>query len=280
MDAHPPTPQHGIVFLISAPPGAGKTTLINALVEKDRAHRYFSVSCTTRDPRDKEKNGREYRFVTEEMFRDLIKAGHFIEHTNFDKGNYGTPRKALMTAINAGIDVFIDVDSNGIVSLSEKLAENGIDFVRVLVMPGGRKVIPETPPRPNDKKAYAEWRGHVEEAKATMEKRMIERGDKKADVKRRAADYDKVIEAELELPFDYVIDSNGTPKKTLAEAETLITSVHAPQTLSEDNLPPKIGGFANRVASEKRTGRSLVPDSPERQAPRSRKGPPTEDSAA
>jgi len=76
----------GTVYIVSAPSGSGKTTIINAVLDK-RPDIYFSVSATTRKPRPGEVDGREYSFITKKEFKRMIDAGEFIEYANY-AGNY------------------------------------------------------------------------------------------------------------------------------------------------------------------------------------------------
>jgi guanylate kinase len=101
----------GILFVISAPSGAGKTTLVQAL--RKTPGFYYSVSCTTRAPRTGENDGEHYRFLTPSDFRARIEAGDFLEHAQVHGDRYGTLREPVLTSLENGVDVLIDIDTQG-----------------------------------------------------------------------------------------------------------------------------------------------------------------------
>ena len=103
--------RYGILFVVSAPSGAGKTTLIDAL--RKTQNFFYSVSCTTRAARTGEINGEDYQFVSEEDFRARIKAGDFIEHAQVHGDLYGTLREPVVKNLKNGIDVLVDIDIQG-----------------------------------------------------------------------------------------------------------------------------------------------------------------------
>ena len=99
------------MFVVSAPSGAGKTTLCDAL--RQTPDFVYSVSCTTRAPRAGEIEGDDYHFVSEKDFLARIEAGHFLEHANVHGRYYGTTREPLISNLQNGVDVLIDVDIQG-----------------------------------------------------------------------------------------------------------------------------------------------------------------------
>jgi guanylate kinase len=101
----------GILFVVSAPSGAGKTTLCDAL--RQTPDFVYSVSCTTRAPRAGEIEGDDYHFVSERDFLSRIEAGDFLEHANVHGRYYGTTREPLISNLQNGVDVLIDVDIQG-----------------------------------------------------------------------------------------------------------------------------------------------------------------------
>src|SRR4029450_7143405 len=103
--------RHGILFVISAPSGAGKTTLVQAL--RKTGNFFYSVSCTTRAPRAGEINGEHYRFLSAADFRARIDAGDFLEHAKVHDDLYGTLREPVLTNLKNGVDVLIDIDTQG-----------------------------------------------------------------------------------------------------------------------------------------------------------------------
>jgi guanylate kinase len=103
--------RQGILFVVSAPSGAGKTTLVEAL--QQTSNLFYSVSCTTRAPRTGEIDGEDYRFLSEEHFRTRIAAGDFLEYAQVHGDYYGTLREPVLTSLNEGVDVLIDIDTQG-----------------------------------------------------------------------------------------------------------------------------------------------------------------------
>jgi guanylate kinase len=101
----------GILFVISAPSGAGKTTLCDAL--RQTSDFVYSVSCTTRPARAGEIEGEDYHFLSEPDFLAKVAAGDFLEHARVHEHYYGTLRKPLVANLQNGVDVLIDVDIQG-----------------------------------------------------------------------------------------------------------------------------------------------------------------------
>lgn len=117
MSARPAVP---LLIAISAPSGAGKSTLCERL---RAAHptMFYSVSCTTRRPREGEVDGREYHFLTEADFRRRIAADGFLEHATVHGNLYGTPRAPVLEALRAGRDVLMDIDVQGAAQIRARL---------------------------------------------------------------------------------------------------------------------------------------------------------------
>lgn len=104
--------RRGNVVVISAPSGAGKSTLVNHLLASVPGLR-FSVSHTTRAPRPGERKGREYFFVSRARFKQMIATGEFVEWADVYGNLYGTSRRELQAALEAGTDVLLDIDVQG-----------------------------------------------------------------------------------------------------------------------------------------------------------------------
>ena len=102
----------GNLFILSAPSGAGKSSLINALLKK-HSDMKVSVSHTTRSPRPGEENSVHYHFVTTDEFKALIEKNDFFEWAQVFDNYYGTSKQAIESQLNAGIDVFLDIDWQG-----------------------------------------------------------------------------------------------------------------------------------------------------------------------
>ena len=100
------------LYVVAAPSGGGKTSLINALLEKDDAVR-LSVSYTTRPPRPGERDHVHYHFVDEEQFSALVAEEAFLEHASVFDHRYGTGRKAVESQLGKGFDVILDIDWQG-----------------------------------------------------------------------------------------------------------------------------------------------------------------------
>jgi len=101
----------GILFVISAPSGAGKTTLCDSLRQKPDF--VYAVSCTTRNPRPGEIDGEDYHFLEESDFVSRIERGDFLEHALVHGRHYGTLKDAVLQNLQQGIDVLIDIDTQG-----------------------------------------------------------------------------------------------------------------------------------------------------------------------
>lgn len=103
----------GLIYVISAPSGAGKTTVIKEFLKKHKRDFVLSVSVTTREPRKNEKNGRDYYFFTKEKFRAYIKKGRFLEYARVLSNFYGTLKNKVVSALNKGKNVIMDIDVQG-----------------------------------------------------------------------------------------------------------------------------------------------------------------------
>lgn len=101
----------GILFVISAPSGAGKTTLCTALRQKPDF--VWSVSCTTRAPRPGENEGEDYHYLSEAEFKRRLNAGEFLEHAEVHGNLYGTLTGPVLENLHHGIDVLLDIDTRG-----------------------------------------------------------------------------------------------------------------------------------------------------------------------
>src|SRR5437868_3703739 len=102
----------GLLLVITAPSGAGKSSLIDALLKEDPALK-LSVSYTTRAPRPGEKNGREYHFVDEKTFIAMLERGEFLESAEVHGNRYGTSQKVIREALGRGEDLVLEIDWQG-----------------------------------------------------------------------------------------------------------------------------------------------------------------------
>ena len=101
----------GILLVVSGPSGSGKTTLCRRLADEEEAH--YSISCTTRAPRDGEVNGKDYHFLDRDDFTKRIQTGNFLEHAEVHGNHYGTLKSEVLNYISKGVDVVMDIDVQG-----------------------------------------------------------------------------------------------------------------------------------------------------------------------
>jgi guanylate kinase len=118
----------GILIIVSGPSGAGKSTLIGRFLKEDRISA-FSISCTTRERRDREVDGRDYQFVGRETFEKMIENDEFLEWENVHGQLYGTPVKEVREALDKGLDLILDIDVKGALSVKKRCAEAFLIFV-------------------------------------------------------------------------------------------------------------------------------------------------------
>lgn len=134
-DSAPPHPDHfrrrGILFVVSSPSGAGKSTISRMLLKADK-QLAMSVSATTRPPRPGEKDGRDYRFVDVTRFKEMASKGQFLEWAHVFGHRYGTPRAPVERALKNGRDVLFDIDWQGAQQLYQQA---GGDVVRIFIFP-------------------------------------------------------------------------------------------------------------------------------------------------
>ena len=120
--------EQGILVVVSGFSGAGKGTLIKAML--DRYHSYaLSVSATTRAPREGEVDGREYFFVTREKFEQMIEEEQLIEHAVYVNNYYGTPRQYVFQQMADGKDVILEIEIQGALKIKERFPEARLLFV-------------------------------------------------------------------------------------------------------------------------------------------------------
>ena len=120
--------RRGSLFIVSAPSGAGKTTLCRKTMSS-LPNLKFSVSYTTRQPRQGEVNDRDYTFISREMFKSMIEKGEFIEWAEVHGEYYGTSWKRLEEVLDSGNDVILDIDTHGAMQIKEKYREGTYIFI-------------------------------------------------------------------------------------------------------------------------------------------------------
>ncbi|HWQ38621.1 MAG TPA: guanylate kinase [Burkholderiales bacterium] len=127
---------NGNVFIVCAPSGAGKTTLVNALLQSDpRVH--LSVSYTTRAPRPGEIEGRHYHFVTRREFERMLEAGEFLESAEVHGNLYGTSQRWIREQRNAGHDVLLEIDWQGAQQVRRLIP----DAIGIFILPPSAEVL-------------------------------------------------------------------------------------------------------------------------------------------
>lgn len=180
----------GSLFIVSAPSGAGKTTLCRKLVSS-LPNLKFSVSYTTRQPRQGEVDDRDYTFISREDFRVMADRGEFIEWVEVHGELYGTSRKRLEELMDSGNDVILDIDTQGAIQIKEKCKEG----IYIFVLPPSLEILEKR-----------------------LEKRMT---DSKEEIEKRL----KVAVSEIKTfpQYDYVI-INDIVEDALKEFEAIIIS--------------------------------------------------------
>jgi len=118
----------GLLIVISAPSGTGKTTLTHMLL-KEFPDMEFSVSYTTRKPRPGEVNGKDYFFVDRETFEKMIEEGDFLEWAEVYGNLYGTSKSQVLKALNEGKDILLDIDTQGALQVKKNFPEAVLIFI-------------------------------------------------------------------------------------------------------------------------------------------------------
>lgn len=136
MAATPTAARRGRLFVIAAPSGAGKTSLVKALLER-RPELRLSISHTTRKMRPTEQPGREYYFVSVDEFRDRIARGEFLEHAQVFDNYYGTGRAPVQEQLAQGRDVILEIDWQGAQQVRRALPE----CVSIFILPPSRQAL-------------------------------------------------------------------------------------------------------------------------------------------
>ena len=120
--------ERGRLYVVSAPSGAGKTSLVKALMQREPRIR-FSVSYTTRKPRQNEVPGRDYHFVTMERFAEMVAQDEFLEHAQVFDNNYGTGVRAVQEALAIGEQLLLEIDWQGARQVRSRLPEAPSIFI-------------------------------------------------------------------------------------------------------------------------------------------------------
>ncbi len=188
---HPLPQRRGIIFILSAPSGAGKTTLYRGAL-KGIAGLEFSVSLTTRRPRGAEIDAVDYRFVSEAEFNAMRETGGLAEWAKVFDASYGTPRAPLETAVSEGRDILLDIDIQGARQIREKYPN---DAVAIFVLP------------PSFEELEGRLRGRGTESEDAIQRRL-----------KRARD-----EAREWRSYDYLIVNNEI-SRSVGELEAIVNA--------------------------------------------------------
>lgn len=129
----------GLLFVVSAPSGAGKTSLCRAITDS-MENLTHSISYTTRNPRPGEIDGRDYYFVSEGRFRSMIDAGDFAEWAEVHSHFYGTSRRVLDDMRTEGVDLILDIDTQGAQQIKARYGEKA---VFVFILPPSLEILEE-----------------------------------------------------------------------------------------------------------------------------------------
>lgn len=195
----------GVLAVISGFSGAGKGTLMHALLEKYDNYA-LSISATTRIPREGEVNGREYFFKTKEEFEQMIAHDELVEYAQYVGNYYGTPKDYVFSNLDAGKDVLLEIEIQGALKIKEKFPEAVLIFI--------------TPPSASELKNRLAGRGTE-----TPEK-IVARLQRAAEESKQMDDYDFIL-------------VNDEVDRCVAKMHALIQAMHA-KTANHRNLINRI----------------------------------------
>jgi guanylate kinase len=186
----------GKTFIVSGPSGVGKSTVLKSLLAK-RENVYFSVSATTRSPRDGEEDGVHYHFINVDTFQDWIGKQEFLEYAEYVGNFYGTPKKYVDAAMDRGQDVILDIEVQGAIQVVSQRP----DVVRIFIAPPS-------------------W--------DELERRLTERGTDTAEKIQK-----RLLRAKVEFQtahtYDYFV-INDTVENAVQELNAIMTAEHCKPT--------------------------------------------------
>jgi guanylate kinase len=205
----PAAGRRGRLFVIAAPSGTGKTSLVKALMRKIPSLA-FSISFTTRRKRPTEDHGRDYYFVTAEAFSEMVERGAFLEHASVFDNSYGTGREQVESALARGQDLLLEIDWQGAAQIRKALPE----CVSIFILPPSR---------------------------AALETRLRDRGTDSDEVIARRL-RDSVTELSHWQEFEYVV-VNDVFDQALASLEAIVEG--RGEALRADR--PGLAGFVRKL---------------------------------
>ena len=187
----------GSLFIVSAPSGAGKTSLVNALVQQED-NIVLSVSHTTRPARVGEVDGKDYFFLSQEQFIQMQGKGEFLESATVFDNSYGTSSLAVFEQLQQGNDVILEIDWQG----AEQVRKNYAECIGVFIMPPSRAALEER------------LRGRGQDDNEIIARRMKDAGNEMSHY----------------IEFDYLL-INDNFEQTLTELKTLISAQRHKMTI-------------------------------------------------
>ncbi len=194
----------GSLFVVSAPSGCGKGTILGEVFKENNA--YYSVSCTTRSPREGEKDGVHYHFITKETFKDLISDDGFLEYAQYSDNFYGTPKAPVVEKLSQGIDVILEIEPQGAFQVKKSC-----DFANLIFI---------LPPSVGE-----------------LKRRLNKRGTEKQEVIQKRVDA-AAKEIEASVDYDFVI-MNDDLDPAIADFKSIIEYVKSGNAKENSKFSPK-----------------------------------------
>lgn len=199
----------GTLFMVSAPSGAGKTSLLKALLEQDEML-HVSASYTTRQRRSEEVEGKDYHFVDFRDFLQKVEDGSFLEHARVFDNYYGTDRKEVLDQLDQGYDVILEIDWQG----AQQIRASMSGTISIFVLPPSEEV---------------------------LHQRLMDRGqDDEEVIARRMRDAKSQISHYSE--FDYLVVNEDFPQ-ALQELKSIVQANRLRQERMSEKLQDQLGGM-------------------------------------